>query len=470
MSRILLILDHKENRRLLADVLAPHYDLIVPDSDSALGDPFDLGIVDGRALDRLQQQVQARKQAELPAVLPFLLVTARYDVGMATRHLWTTVDDLIISPIEKVELLARVAGLMKTRQLSLEFNRIVIQASPLAIIVTDQRGLVSRWNPAAERILGWSQEEALGQRLPVAVEGGDDELRRLLDKVLRGEQVTGLETRRRKKDGSLVDICIATAAVRDMNGMITNAIAVVDDVTERKQAEEAVQQSHEHLRELTVRLIETEETERRNLSRELHDRVGQMLAALNINLGIVQNQLPEDSASKISSRLADSTNLVRETMACVRDVMADLYPSVLTDFGLGEALRWYADRFTRRTAIAVKVEEVGARGSRPPAQIETVLFRVAQEALTNIARHAGANQIRVTVDTAAQAARLTIEDDGRGFEPRAVVSDAQHGWGLRTMRERIEGIGGKFRVDSSPGRGTRIIAEIALASPASATS
>lgn len=462
MSRILLLLDHKENCRLLADVLAPHYDLIVPDPDSGLNEVFDLGVVDGRALDRLQQQVQARKQAELPAVLPFLLVTARHDVGMVTRHLWMSIDELILSPIEKVELLARVAGLMRTRQLSLEFNRTVIQASPLAIIAVDQRGLVSQWNPAAESILGWSQEEALRQSLPVAVEGGDDELRRLLDKVVRGERVTGLETRRRKKDGSLVDICIATAAVRDMNGMITNAIAVVDDITERKQAEEAVQQSHEHLRELTVRLIETEEAERRNLSRELHDRVGQMLAALNINLSIVQNQLPEDSAGKISSRLADSTHLVRETMACVRDVMADLYPSVLTDFGLGEALRWYADRFTRRTEIPVCVEEAAKTGTRPPSHLEAAMFRVAQEALTNVARHAGARQVLITVDARGDAVRLTIADDGRGFDPLAVVSDERKGWGLRTMRERIEGVGGKFRVESTPGRGTKIIADIAV--------
>src|SRR5215831_8539695 len=120
MSRILLLLAHRENRRLLADWLATRYQVVLPESERALEEPFDLGIVDGPALDRLGKWVQAFKKAAYPDLLPFLLVTHRQGVGMATRHLWESVDELIISPIEKAELQARVELLLRARQLSLE--------------------------------------------------------------------------------------------------------------------------------------------------------------------------------------------------------------------------------------------------------------------------------------------------------------------------------------------------------------
>ena len=120
MSRILLLLEAKENRRLLAETLAPHYEIIQPRSEDALDEEFDLCILDGRALDRLWARVHKRKQESAPAFLPFLLVTPRRDVGKATRYLWKVIDELIISPIEKIELRARIDGLLLTRQLSLD--------------------------------------------------------------------------------------------------------------------------------------------------------------------------------------------------------------------------------------------------------------------------------------------------------------------------------------------------------------
>jgi phosphoserine phosphatase RsbU/P len=120
MSRILLLLAHGENRRLLADWLATRYQVLLPESEQALAEPFDLCIIDGPALDRLGKWVQAFKKAAHPGFLPFLLVTHRQRVGMATRHLWESVDELIISPIEKAELQARVEILLRARQLSLQ--------------------------------------------------------------------------------------------------------------------------------------------------------------------------------------------------------------------------------------------------------------------------------------------------------------------------------------------------------------
>lgn len=236
MSRVLLLLDHHENRRLLAGALTPHYDVIAHPSDEALAGDFDVGIVDGVALDRLGPQLQARKQAELPAFLPFLFVASRRDVGMATRHLWKSIDELIFSPIEKVELLARVRGLYERRRASLEYNRFILRTSTNAILLLDREGRVIQWNPSAERIFGWSETDALG-KLPLFIEREDDEeFRQMLNTVRQGGEYEGIEQRRLRKDGSAVDVISAATPLRDANGMITHVVCVLADITQSKRA------------------------------------------------------------------------------------------------------------------------------------------------------------------------------------------------------------------------------------------
>ncbi len=149
MSKILLLIDHRGNRRLLHEALSHHYDVIVAESTEDLKETFDLGIVDGIALDRCLERILERKRNELPSFLPFLFVTARKDVGMATRHLWKSIDELLITPLEKIELQARVESLLKTRQLSQELYSAMIQESPIAIMLFDSKGCVHHWNQAA---------------------------------------------------------------------------------------------------------------------------------------------------------------------------------------------------------------------------------------------------------------------------------------------------------------------------------
>jgi PAS domain S-box-containing protein len=232
------------------------------------------------------------------------------------------------------------------------------------------------------------------------------------------------------------------------------------EITERKRAEQALSQSNEQLRQLTNRLTEAEEHERRKLARELHDGVGQSLTALSINLAIVRSQLPAESAQHIGSRIDDSIHLVEETVERVRDVMADLFPPVITDYGLAAALRWYAEQFTRHTEIPVSVEMVGETETRLPSYLEAIFFRITQEALTNVVHHAGAKHVLLQMETIENATRLTIEDDGCGFDPSVVHSDEKKGWGLWTMRERIKAAGGRLHLESTLGIGTKIIAEI----------
>jgi len=239
---------------------------------------------------------------------------------------------------------------------------------------------------------------------------------------------------------------------------LANSLAIA--IRQSRLFESVVQQG-QRLRTLAARLAEAEETERRRLARDLHDLVGQNLTALGINLNLVRTHVAENRTELVQSRLDDSVALVEETTARVRHVMADLRPPMLDDFGLVAALQWYSAQFASRASIAITVQ-----GEEPvprlAAQAENGLFRIAQEALTNVAKHAHARQVTVTVSADDKAAHLVIADDGVGFDSvQPGTPDGHHGWGLVTMAERAEAMGGRCRIESRPQQGTQVIVEVA---------
>jgi signal transduction histidine kinase len=204
------------------------------------------------------------------------------------------------------------------------------------------------------------------------------------------------------------------------------------------------------------RMVEVQERERQDLANHLHDLVGQKLTALSINLNIVKGQVASSQPAQ-AARLADSLRLVEETTESIRDVMAELRPAVLDDFGLAAVLRWYADHFTKRTGVAISVVEEGPV-RRLSATAEHALFRMAQNALANVAKHAHADKAVVTIRTIARSTCLTVADNGDGFDPTAVqLPTRDRGWGLMIMRERAAAIGAQLSVESAPGHGSKII-------------
>jgi len=209
--------------------------------------------------------------------------------------------------------------------------------------------------------------------------------------------------------------------------------------------------------QVSRRLVEVQETERRVLANDLHDLVGQKLAALSINLNIVKIESAPSMAAGMGERLNDSLKLVEETIESIRNVMTELRPAVLDDYGLTPVLRWYAEQFVKRTGVVTTVIEQGPTRRLPPA-VEESLFRIAQEALTNVAKYARAGKVLVTFDTTSNVSRLTIADNGCGFDPSALKEPAKdHGWGLMIMRERAGAVGAELSVESAPGQGTRVI-------------
>lgn len=245
--------------------------------------------------------------------------------------------------------------------------------------------------------------------------------------------------------------------VRSERGKPLKILVACLDVTEQRHSEAALRQAAQDLHGLTRRLVQAEEAERRRLARELHDRVGQSLSALNINLDIISRE-SHSLPPAIRQRLQDSLGLVDGTLQSIESVMADLRPPLLDEYGLGAALGWHAEEFSRRTGVQVTVADrdpAGAKNARPEAAV--ALFRIAQEALNNVLKHAKAKSVCVDVSATDEELILDVRDDGQGFDPRAARKGR---WGMTTMRERAEAAGGQLHIDSTPGQGTRIHARV----------
>ena len=237
-------------------------------------------------------------------------------------------------------------------------------------------------------------------------------------------------------------------------------LVILQDITERKRAEEEIVRQSRQLRALAARLAEVEETGREHLARELHDQVCQSLTALGLTLTLLQTQMPRKTPAKLLGRMAGAVALVEQIGATLQDVMAELRPPMLNDYGLMSALRWYGTEFFDKTGISVDVQGQEAV-PRLAAPVELALFRIVQEAMANVAKHARATGLVLTEAEDNGTVRLTIADNGIGFDQEKLGQpEGRHLWGLMTMSERAAAAGGRCRIESQPGRGTRVVVEV----------
>jgi signal transduction histidine kinase len=250
---------------------------------------------------------------------------------------------------------------------------------------------------------------------------------------------------------------LAVAAVIVVLLMIISFLLILIRV--RRRTERELKASRERLRSLTWRLTEVEDKARKQLSRELHDQVGQNLTLLEVNLNLLRSLMTDNKPDLVKNRIQDSLNVVKQTTRSIRHVMGDLRSPVLDDYGLVAAIEHYIKQYTERTGIAVQLKGI-MDGPRLDARHENSLFRIAQEALTNVIKHASATEVVVTVRHIDGRLRLSIEDNGVGFDEARLPEGNGHGWGMVTLRERALAVGGTFRVHSSPRQGTHIIVEV----------
>jgi PAS domain S-box-containing protein len=266
--------------------------------------------------------------------------------------------------------------------------------------------------------------------------------------ALMDNRAFSMDERIVRPDGAVRQLRSHGEVVRDESGRPIKMVGACMDVTEQRKAEAA-------LRALTRRLVQAEENERRRIARELHDRVGQNLSALNINLDILLGRLQDGALRR---RLEDSLKLVDATLQSIENVMADLRPALLDEYGLAAALAWYGEEYSQRTGIRVGVE-AGEAGRQLRPEAAVALFRIAQEALNNAAKHSSAKTVTMGLEEDGGELTLSVRDDGKGFDPAAAPRGR---WGMTTMRERAEAAGGAFSIHSSPGNGTTVRARVPL--------
>ena len=275
-------------------------------------------------------------------------------------------------------------------------------------------------------------------------------------RALAGEGSFALEFRVVWPDGSLQWISSTALVFRDASGSAVRMIGVTNDITERKQSERT-------RAELLARIVAAQEDERRRVSRELHDEMGQSLAALIVGLESLKGQLGDEQPAR--ERIRELQDLANRLSQDVHLMAWELRPPALDDLGLEAALRRYVTQWSRRTNVAADWHAQGIDTRRLPSQIETTIYRVVQEALTNVIKHAAASRVSVIVNASGESVSAIVEDDGKGFDAEATAQAAKshRKLGLVGIRERVWLVGGAASIESAPGRGTTVYARIPLA-------
>jgi PAS domain S-box-containing protein len=339
---------------------------------------------------------------------------------------------------------------------TLEFNQAVMANMGEGLYTLDTRGLATYVNPAAERLFGWSNAELLGRKMHDVIH-----YRRPDGRHFPAEECAGLQVLQAgmvlsnyedvfiRRDGTFFPVVYSSSPIASDSGIV-GLVVVFRDVTAQKQTEDALRRSQEDLRALAARRQAAHEAKRSVLAREIHDELSGSLTALKMDLSL----LPDRAAKHhdlFLEKLSSMSGLIDRTLARVHTIVTELRPVVLDKLGLVAAMEWKAREFQERSGIACEthlpVEEISLDRNRA-----TAVFRIFQEALTNVARHANATKVVVDLRTEAGSLILRLCDDGKGIDENVIY--AHNAMGLLGMRERALSFGGTAEVSALPERGT----------------
>ncbi|PYE14897.1 PAS domain-containing sensor histidine kinase [Paraburkholderia silvatlantica] len=349
----------------------------------------------------------------------------------------------------------------------------IIRSSMEAIVTVDDTQRVVIFNPAAEQVFGLSAMEAIGSPLSRFI---PERFRAAHAQHVEQFGETGVTERQMgrpqrvlhglRANGEEFPIEASISQIRDDSGKLFTV--VLRDITERVRAEEALTRSREELRELSANLQNVREAEKTRIARELHDDLGQQLTALKIDLSALERRLGESDTSDVPARLAGMRNLIDSTVGALRRIAADLRPVMLDDLGLVPAIEWLANDFTNRYGIAVE-RDLDADAEMFSNAASSALFRIVQEALTNVARHADASLVEISLKVDGPGCVLRIADDGLGAtgdpaDPASTQRNAlrDKSFGLLGIRERAHMLDGTVSIATAPGKGFAMTITFAL--------
>jgi PAS domain S-box-containing protein len=362
----------------------------------------------------------------------------------------------------------------------------IVDSSDDAIISKRLDGTITSWNKSAERLFGWTAQEAIGRHISLIIPGDRlQEETEIINRLKRRERIDHFETVRVRKDGSPIDISVTISPLTDATGRVLGASKVARDITERKRADELLRASEERLRklstaldaevqartkeleqrntellwrtdqlrELSRRTMRVQDEERRRIARELHDSAGQTLTVLSMNLAALAKRVRPE----LRKDAQDLHQMLQQLSQEIRTTSYLLHPPLLDEIGLTAALGWYVQGLEERSDFRIDLEIHEDFGRLAP-DLELVIFRLVQECLTNIHRHSGVKAAQIRVVRKGDTVTLEVEDHGKGIpaEKLAQIQSQGSGVGIRGMQERVRQFGGEMRIESGES-GTKIL-------------
>lgn len=381
------------------------------------------------------------------------LVIAAFMVMIGDRNRRTVVKLDAMNVTLEARVRERTAELQRQAAQLAGRSQLLDMANDAVFATQDEK--IAYWNRGAERLYGWTSNEAIGQEPGHLLQSQLPIPRQQLVKQVAQEGYWEGDVIQIRRDGARIVVASRWSPWRDDQGNDVGYLEINTDISERKRAEES-------LRELTGRLLRLQDDERRRIARELHDSTGQMLVGLGMNLASLQAEAGE-LPDKAARTLSDSQQLVQEITKELRTLSYLLHPPLLDEAGLASALRWYVEGFSKRSHVVVNVEFDASVG-RLPRETETAIFRIVQECLTNVHRHSGSSFAEIRVERHPAAIRIEVQDEGKGISADKLdnpKSSGGLGIGITGMRERVRQLGGKLAIISDEA-GTLVRAELPI--------
>jgi PAS domain S-box-containing protein len=327
-----------------------------------------------------------------------------------------------------------------------------------SILIEDLSGTIVEMNREAEQSYGWRRDELIGKSIKVLLLPDRYQFAwQLRQQCLNGQDVRNWEGYRVDKYGRVFPILLTAFPLLDENGRIEFVATITKDISVLKQLELELRNSQRRLKEFSRKSIEALEADRRTVSRELHDSIGGNLAAVKVALESVAKKIAEnrdDAAACLERTILHLAETIKEC----KQVSASLRPEIIDDRGLLATIDWHTRQFSQYYSHMRIVRQIDVAEQEVPEPLKIVIYRVIQEALNNAAMHSKADTIYIRLKRTGNCFEAEVEDNGRGFDPEEVSSrgDRMSGYGLKSMRERVELIGGSFHLSSLSGTGTCI--------------
>ena len=438
------------------DILGRHYECFYPNEEVASGQPAgDLQMAAAEGSRAEQDRWMVRKDST--RFIANVVVTGLRDEPGNLQGYAVVIRDVT----ERREAEAATARLAA-----------IVASSDDAIVSLKLDGIVTSWNRGAEKLFGYSTDEMLGQPIQRLIPSGRvEEEEEILSRMRRGDRIEHYETVRRHKSGRLIDVSLTASPMTDSGGTVIGASKISRDITERKRAEEQLWElateleqrveertselvhMRDRLRAFAMQLNLTEQRERRRLANDLHDYLAQLLVVVRIKLMQAAALIPDGRAARL---LKEADQAITQSLDYTRSLVSELAPPTLHDFGLLPGLEWLASQMQQHGLAIVVKRNIDTLPL--PEDQAVLIYQAVRELLFNVLKHAAANHATISVTVSPQdTLEVTVVDDGNGFD-LAVITTPTIGskcFGLFSIRERMEVLGGRLELDSAVGQGTR---------------